>query len=223
MRRSHFFGAMVGFLLAVAPSVLFAGEAEDLIADEIYYRWSDELHPRSELKVRFTRPFAKEVVDVIDIHWEPSTHRFIAVLEFEGEQYARVTGVAQALVEIPVPLRSIESGEILQRSDLTTKTVPAMSLNSGIVDDLADLVGQEARRTILAGRPVQVNNIVSPRIIDRNESVTMIYNTGGLSIVGRGRSLSSASIGDIVRIAPSAGGTPIEAEVVSAGVVRVFD
>lgn len=69
----------------------------------------------------------------------------------------------------------------------------------GIVD-AADIIGQEARVNLYAGRVIRVSEIGPPAILKRNQLVIMVYHIGLLSISAEGRVLDRAGVGELVRV-----------------------
>lgn len=69
----------------------------------------------------------------------------------------------------------------------------------GIVD-AADIIGQEARVNLYAGRVIRVSEIGPPAILERNQLVIMVYSIGLLSISAEGRVLDRAGVGELVRV-----------------------
>ncbi|SPF78814.1 hypothetical protein ALP8811_02746 [Aliiroseovarius pelagivivens] len=86
---------------------------------------------------------------------------------------------------------------------------------------LEDVVGQEARVVLYAGRPILPNNIGPPALIDRNQIVTLIYQAGPMTILAEGRSLGRGAVGDRVRVMNLSSRTTITGSVSANGDVIV--
>lgn len=71
---------------------------------------------------------------------------------------------------------------------------------NGLPVFITDIVGMEARVNFYAGRPISLNDIAPPAILERNQMVTMIFNTGLLNIAVEGRVLARAGVGEVVRV-----------------------
>jgi len=65
---------------------------------------------------------------------------------------------------------------------------------------VADIIGQEARVNLYAGRVIRASEIGAPSILERNQLVIMVYNIGLLSISAEGRVLGRAGVGEFVRV-----------------------
>ncbi|KIC10362.1 flagellar basal body P-ring biosynthesis protein FlgA [Leisingera sp. ANG-M1] len=101
-----------------------------------------------------------------------------------------------ALAEYLIPLRTIRAKAIVTAEDLALKKgeIP------GALSNPAEVIGQEARVALYAGRPLRAGDIGPPAIIERNDLVTLIFRQGGLTIAAEGRSLGRGAAGDAVRV-----------------------
>lgn len=71
---------------------------------------------------------------------------------------------------------------------------------AGAFDDLALVVGQEARVVLYAGRPVLRGDLGPPALVDRNQIVRLIFRAGPVSIMAEGRALDRGGMGDRLRV-----------------------
>ena len=70
----------------------------------------------------------------------------------------------------------------------------------GALTDPAAALGQEARVTLYAGRPIHAADLGSAALIERNQAVTLIFSAGGLSIRTGGRALDRGGPGDVIKV-----------------------
>jgi flagella basal body P-ring formation protein FlgA len=82
-------------------------------------------------------------------------------------------------------------------------------------------VGQEARVTIYAGRPILVADLGAPAVIDRNQTVQLGFMAGGLRIWAEGRALARGSVGDVIRVMNVSSRTTVTGRIASDGTVIV--
>ena len=101
-----------------------------------------------------------------------------------------------ALADVVVPTRTIRANAIITEVDVGTK---AGELANGF-DRVLDVIGQEARTTLYAGRPIRVDEIGPPALVKRNQIVSLRFQSAGLVITTEGRSLERGGVGDRVRI-----------------------
>ncbi len=119
--------------------------------------------------------------------------------------------------DVLVAARTIPAQSLIRAEDLLLRNVTA----NGGVDDPLLLIGMEARVALYAGRPVRPADVGFPAIVDRNEIVPLIYNSGGLYIATEGRSLGRAGIGDIVRVMNLSSRSTVSARIGEDGVAYV--
>lgn len=101
-----------------------------------------------------------------------------------------------ALAEIVVPTRTIRPKQVISAADLEIKPMDV----AGAVADPNLLIGQEARVALYPGRPVHAADVGAPALVDRNDVVTLVFVTSGLSITTEGRALGRAAVGERVRV-----------------------
>lgn len=109
---------------------------------------------------------------------------------------------AAALIAFPlfadtvVPARTIRPNQIITEMDVT---FAAGDLSAGFAR-LSDVIGQEARVALYAGRPILAGDIGPPAVITRNQIVILNYSAGGIRISTEGRALERGAIGDRIRV-----------------------
>ncbi|WP_241462573.1 flagellar basal body P-ring formation chaperone FlgA [Tateyamaria sp. ANG-S1] len=101
-----------------------------------------------------------------------------------------------AYADMVTPTRTLRPGTVITAQDLVLRDVEL----SGAFDRLSDVVGQEARIALYAGRPIPFDAVGPPAIINRNQIVPLFFNVGTLSISTDGRALERGGIGDRVRV-----------------------
>lgn len=107
-----------------------------------------------------------------------------------------ILSVQVAAADIVTPTRTIRPGMVITHSDVTIQA----GRRNGVFDRIDDVVGQEARTALYAGRPIVFDAIGPPAIVDRNQIVPISFNAGGLSINTEGRALERGGIGDRIRV-----------------------
>jgi flagella basal body P-ring formation protein FlgA len=104
--------------------------------------------------------------------------------------------IQPALADVVVPTRTIRPNSVIMAEDVTI--VGGEMANA--FDRLEDVVGQEARVALYKGRPVYLDSIGPPALVDRNDIVLMRFAKDGLVITTDGRALERGGVGDRVRI-----------------------
>lgn len=103
---------------------------------------------------------------------------------------------SSAMADTVVAARTIRAQAILSGADVVLTETDL----EGAYTALDEVVGLEARVAIYAGRPIRIDDIGPPAVIDRNQLVTLVYRSGGLSMAAEGRALGRAGVGDRLRV-----------------------
>lgn len=131
---------------------------------------------------------------------------------------ALVLLIAQPVAaESLVATRTIRAQSVIAPEDLTlvdAKVPDALT-------DPAQAVGQQARVTIYAGRPVRLADLGPASVVDRNQVVPLVYLAGGLAITTEGRALARGAEGDVIRVINLGSRTTVSGRVGPDGTVYV--
>ena len=105
-------------------------------------------------------------------------------------------GSAPALADALIATHTIRAQTVLTAEDfaLVAADIP------GALTDPASAVGQEARVTLYAGRPISAADIGAAALVERNQTVALVYRSGGLSILTEGRALARGGPGDVIKV-----------------------
>ncbi|WP_247878171.1 flagellar basal body P-ring formation chaperone FlgA [Azospirillum sp. TSO22-1] len=191
--------AAVALVAGLAPSAGAAGSVEATLARELSASLGAAVPADARVAVLLTSPFAGAADAVRDLSYDPRTGAVRALVESGGKLYD-VGARAQITVEVPVPVRRIQPGEVIAESDLTTIAMQFERITGGVVASREALVGQASRRQLSPGRLIQASAVGTPIVVQRNKPVTIVYEDGPLQLAARGRALQDAGIGDSVRV-----------------------
>ena len=176
--------------------------------------------PGSRADVRMQPGGAETAEAIDDFRYDPSTGRFTAIATGEDGRSTRVTGTARVVVSVPVPARRVGRGETLSEADLTDSEMPAAIIGPEVLTDLADIIGKEARRPLLSGRPVPSASLIEPRAVRKGEKVLISFTDGGLNLSAPGKAMEDGAIGDMVRVINANSNKAITVVVEAEGRVR---
>lgn len=165
------------------------------------------------LDLRFTRPPAAIHLPVTissgfavkKVKLDNISGRFSAIVETyagnDGPARQMVfTGLAVKTIDLPVLNRHLARGEIIRPGDLDLRNVVRSRLTSGALLRVADLIGMASRRSLRAGSPLKARDVEKPRLIHRNDLVTIIYRIPGLSLTTSGKALSDGALGETIPV-----------------------
>nr|WP_070960312.1 flagellar basal body P-ring formation chaperone FlgA [Hyphomonas sp. Mor2] len=94
---------------------------------------------------------------------------------------------------------SLTANDVIRAGDVIT---PENASPEGDVwqDEHASLLGREVRRTVYAGQTIQQKDTRSPRLVKRNQLVTVKYMRGPLEISLTGRAMGEAGLDETVPV-----------------------
>lgn len=101
-----------------------------------------------------------------------------------------------ASADIVLAAKTMRAHTLLTESDLKVSDGDL----PGTYIAIEDLIGQETRVVLYAGRPIRIDDIGPPALVDRNQIVVLLYTIGGLTIATEGRSMARGGLGDRIRV-----------------------
>jgi flagellar basal body P-ring formation protein FlgA len=113
--------------------------------------------------------------------------------------------------------RTVRAQTILTASDMTLVAADI----AGALSDPKAAVGQEARVTLYAGRPIRPGDFGPAASVERNQTVVLAYQAAGLDILTEGRALERGGAGDVIRVMNIASRNTVFGEIDTNGQVRV--
>lgn len=133
-----------------------------------------------------------------------------------------ISGRAEAVIDLPVLTRPIARGEIITAGDIAWTRLPSSQARQALVMSEADLVGMAARRSLRADLPVREFDVEAPSVIERGEIVSLIFQSGTLTLAARARAMESAAEGDLIRFVNLQSNRTVEAIAEAPGRARVL-
>ena len=135
---------------------------------------------------------------------DPRSGRFDVTFEIENASGAapaklRFTGTAVETLEVAVLTRNVDRGDLLKSSDLVVERRPKAEIG-GDAASRDRAVGMQTRRPMRANQPLKVADLVKPDLVQRDQNVTLIYQSAGLYLTTRGKALDSGTEGDVVNV-----------------------
>lgn len=122
-----------------------------------------------------------------------------------------------AFADSAVATRTIKAKSVLSAEDVA---VVAAAI-PGALASAEEAVGKEARVTLYAGRPIRAEDLGAPALVDRNQKVTLLFQTSGLTIRVDGRALDRGGEGDPIRVMNLASRQTVTGIVAPDGTIRV--
>ncbi len=139
-----------------------------------------------------------EPLTIDSVSYNPATGRFlIRAHGAEGTPLIAIVGAALTPVMLPVPARAIERNEILGEEDLDWIEF-ADPRASAYIDDADAVIGKAARRPLSAGAPLRKADLVSPTLIKRGATATIVLEAPGLRLTQTAVALANGGAGDLI-------------------------
>ena len=137
------------------------------------------------------------------VHVDQRSGRFDVTLEIANDTVMptqlRYSGIAIETVMAAVLTHDVERTEVLKASDIVVERRPRAEVGSdAAVRDQA--VGMQMRHSMRTGRPLRVADLVRPDLVQRDQTVTVIYQSSGIYLTSRGKALDSGTEGDVVSV-----------------------
>jgi flagellar basal body P-ring formation protein FlgA len=161
----------------------------------------------------------------VAVRYEPRNNRFDVAFEISNEAglpptKLRFTGTAVETVEAAVLARSVERNDVLKSSDVMVERRPKAEVGADALSrDRA--VGMQARRQLRAGQALKGADVSKPDLVQRDQGVTLIYETAGLYLTVLGKALDNGTEGDVVNVTNLQSKRTVSGVVVGRGRVAI--
>ena len=164
-------------------------------------------------------------LQVIALSYDPRTTRFEVTLGLPASvelrrQPARYSGTAIETIDAVTVDRPVERGEALKASDLTVVRRPKTE-NGLILTDASAAAGLAARHALRPGQPLAAADLMKPEIVQRNDTVTIVYEVPGVVLTLRGQAQEAGALNDTINVLNVESKRPVQAVVVGPDRVRV--
>jgi flagella basal body P-ring formation protein FlgA len=128
-----------------------------------------------------------------------------------------MVGPQVAVADSIVATRTIRPQTVLSAEDFTLVEADI----PGALTDPAAVIGLEARVTLYAGRPIVASDVGSAALVERNQTVSLVFRSAGLSILTEGRALTRGGVGDQIKVMNLASRTTVTGTIEADGTVLV--
>ena len=123
---------------------------------------------------------------------------------------------------LPVPSVTIYPGDTINESMLKDRTFPEnYRYRTAVIESPRVLAGKMARRTLLPGEPIPMSAVDDPKLVTRGVQAQIVFEEGGLSIMGTGIPLQSGALGETIQVKNADSGRIITGRVQSDGRIRI--
>lgn len=157
-------------------------------------------------------------------HPQTSLRQFNYEVVCKGTTPWQVKASVKPDVYVPVlmPARTLERGEAISADDLILKKFNISNQRGELLFNADDAVGLSARRTLGAYKPITLAQLQQPLLIKRDEAVTIVSQSGGISASTAGVALKNGYKGEVIKVQNANSQRVISAAVTDSGVVKAL-
>ncbi len=144
---------------------------------------------RTELRTRSSEPLRGRVP--------------ITVALYSGERLMKrsvVSPYVRETMRVVSAGRNLARGAILSTSDVRTVDVDAARVPNDAIADADSVVGLRAKRSLRKGQVLRDSAIEGVPVVERGDRVTLVLESGRLTIQAVGRAQEAGTIGDWIRV-----------------------
>lgn len=144
-------------------------------------------------------------LEITAFNFDPQRDSFNAVIVAPSAENPvkrfNVSGNIERMMPVPVLKSSLKNGDIISSLDIDWIDLPKNRISTGLITNESDLINMTPRRTASAGKPLSVNDLERPRLVDRGDDITLVFESGPLVLTAKGKALQAGAIGDTIRVA----------------------
>ena len=187
-----------------------AKDIQDAVARAIEHRGG--LGDAANLSLTFDRDVQDMHLDAtntgamqpVSARYDSRSTRFDVTFEIGNDVNAaptrlRFTGSAIETVEAAVLTRNVERTDMLKSSDIIVERRPKLEIG-GDAAGRAGALGMQMRHPMRAGQALRVADLTKPDLVQKDQGVTLIYQTAGLYLTTRGKAIDNGTEGDVVNV-----------------------
>jgi flagella basal body P-ring formation protein FlgA len=214
-----------------ASRTIPAKDIEDGVAQALSAQFG--LGPAKNIGVNFDRelhainvePTARGEPRIAHVNYDAHNGRFDAVVDLPvgaaNRGKLRLTGRAVATVDVVTVVLPVERGTLLKDTNLLIERRPRAGIARDIITDRDQAIGLAARGALQPGRPLRAADLMKPELVQRNESVTLVYEVPGIVLTVRGKAAEGGAEGDVISVVNEQSKRTVQGVIVGPGRVMI--
>ena len=156
-----------------------------------------------EVRNLLVEPSAGGELQVVSLSYDARTARFDVTLDLpsSAELHRQSTHFSGTIVETIDAIgveHPFEHGEVFKASDLTVLRRP--KTESGALTKMSAVVGLAARHQLRPGQALPAADLMKPEVVQRNDTVTIVYKAPGVTLTLRGQAQEAGALGDTIGV-----------------------
>jgi len=132
-----------------------------------------------------------------------------------------VSAEVHQMVTVWVASDYLPRGSLIRQQDFTQKQMDISQLRYGYYTEFNEVSGKTLKRHLARGAVLTPAAITVTKVIKRGEQVSIIAETGGITVRAAGQALEDGGVGDIIRVKNLNSRKVIEARVDGPGRVKI--
>ena len=121
-----------------------------------------------------------------------------------------------------VPKRTLGRGDVIRRSDLELKPIPAEKMPSDSTTEIVSLVGMEARVPLRLGQPIALSDVGAQILIHRGDLIEIRVLGGGVSVSTNAKAMSNGAKGELIELETTNPRKRLVARVAGIGMAEIL-
>lgn len=179
-----------------------------------------------EMRTIHVEPTATAELQIARLSYDARSSHFDAALELPGSSIAqrlplRFSGTAVETVEAAMLARPLARGEIVRTSDVVIERRPKAEVGNEAFSAVGEAVGLSARRPMRSGQMLRQTDLMKPELVQRNETVTLVFEVPGIMLTVRGKALETGAEGDLISVLNTQSKRTVQGTVTAMGTVTV--
>lgn len=120
-----------------------------------------------------------------------------------------------------VAAHQLQKGSVLRKVDIRLKSIDIATLPYGYIEDIKSGEGMKLKRRVLTGAVLTPSMLKKPQIISRGQQVTILAQSGSMSVRMNGKALANGAIGDRIKVINLKSRKKLEGIITMTGEVKV--
>lgn len=146
-------------------------------------------------------PTVTGALPIVALAFDPRTARFDVTFALPSSidvSRAHYSGTAIETIDAVTVTHPVERGEILHASDLAVVRRPKSE--AGLSTSADAVTGMAARHSLHPGQPLAAADLTKPEIVQRNDTVMIVYEAPGVTLTLRGQAKDAGALGDTIGV-----------------------
>lgn len=157
----------------------------------------------------------------------PGTTSFSAIIApgdaISAAYNKSLSGSYQIKTAHPVLTREVKRGETISASDLIMKATATGRLPKATLMKEADIIGKTATKTLRAESPLRAGDLEQPKLIKKNQLVTLVFEKRGMTLKTRGKAMADGGLKESIQVMNIQSKRMVEGTIISAGVILIHN